>query len=223
MNFIKKWEDQDVTALLKATFDRHEIVLSSTDTILGLLGTLAPESFKALSLLKGARENKPYIILIGKTQGWETFVDTDTVTRGMRNVIEHCWPGPLTIIFKAKKDLPPHMVAPDGTIALRYPAHIGLQKILKNYDGLFSTSANKSNQPPPVTLENVDQDICSRVALCVVDVGSHITEKNLPSTILNFSECTKLDNPEQPCKVKVVREGAYSIKELERFYGARFT
>lgn len=58
--------------------------------------------------------------------------------------MERFWPGPLALlIFKAKADLPSYLKGADGTIALRIPAHAGLQQLLVDCEGLFSTSANK--------------------------------------------------------------------------------
>ena len=73
---------------------------------MGLLAPLTQQAFDALNALKGARDKKPYLVIIGSLENLDKFVDRSAVAPRAQAMLEQCWPGPLTVIFKAKKDLP---------------------------------------------------------------------------------------------------------------------
>ena len=198
------WSDPTAIARLVTSLQQDQVSIVSTDTILGFLASLSKKSFERLNTIKGSRQQKPYLILIGSYDKLDAFVDTQALDAGLTNVLHRCWPGPLTIVFKARPGLAAHLVSPDGTIAVRSPKHAGLQSVLAHFDGLFSTSANKSGEPVPVAADQLDSDLVKRVSFVVVDQetdGSH----EQPSTIIDVSQIGK---------AKIVRPGAYSIDAL---------
>lgn len=89
--------------------------------------------------------------------------------------------------------------------------------MLRNFDGLFSTSANLSGKPVPATLDAIPESIIEQVAHIVLDrdIDYSAKQKTVPSTIL---DCSDMKNS----GIRVVREGAYAIKILEGYYGAQF-
>ena len=85
--------------------------------------------------------------------------------------------------------------------------HEGLLRVLQHFDGLFSTSANKTGQPTPLSLEQVDSEVLAMADFCVGEpVGAGTV---LPSTILDCSGDV----------IKMVREGAFSRQKLEMLSG----
>lgn len=54
------------------------------------------------------------------------------------------------------------------TVAIRCPEHAGLQNVLKHFDGLFSTSANKTGMPAPVKFEDIDKNLLEQVKYAVI-------------------------------------------------------
>jgi tRNA A37 threonylcarbamoyladenosine synthetase subunit TsaC/SUA5/YrdC len=128
----------------------------------------------------------------------------------MAKLTQLLWPGPLTLIFKARPDLPSWAKAADGTVSLRVPAHEGLLVLLNHFPGLFSTSANVSGQPLPMRVEDIDPHILEKAEVLVVEEMPG--ETKLPSTILDCS------GP----RIKIVREGAYSRQLLEKATGYCF-
>ena len=89
------------------------------------------------------------------------------------------------------------------------PNHAGLLSLLQHVPALFSTSANKSGQPVPTTIEALDVDILSSVAYIINDGEQGEAASTVPSTIL---DCTGE-------VIRVVREGAYSIERIEQETG----
>jgi len=188
---------------------RHnKLVLGTSDTILGLLAPLTRLGLDKLNKIKG-RTDKPYIVLIGDRNIISLFAQTPLGDLANR-LVDHCWPGPLTLIVKAKKELPSYLKTKEVTIALRMPHHQGLLSLLRHFDGLFSTSANKSDMPVPQALNEVDQQIVEQVDCCVFDKIEQTTFFSAkPSTILDCTGPT----------IYIVREGAYPLTELEKLCG----
>jgi len=216
------WDNKDIVKLLSESLDRNSVSIVDTDTIFGFLGTLTPETFERLNYIKSGRSGKPYLILLGSHDKLKLFVPDIALTAPIMGLIKHCWPGPVTFIFKARANLPEFMTSSGQTIALRCPKHPGLQELLRNYNGLFSTSANKSAQPVPERHEDIDPEILNEIDYLVVNThDNQDTIKQvqvIPSTILDLSGITHKNYT-----IKVVREGAYPIEELERIYGSKFT
>ena len=213
------WQDLDTIKLLADSLKKNRISITSTDTILGFLCNLTEDAFTSLNELKQERIDKPYLILISSFQKLDNFIKYSELSENVLNLMQRCWPGPLTIIFKAKEGLPKFLTSKYGTVAIRMPKHNGLQKLLGSFDGLFSTSANKSSQIPPETIQQIDAEILNKVEYVILDKNNkddklkELLSKSLPSSIIDFSD---------EKEVVVVREGAYSIKELEYYYGAKF-
>lgn len=209
--FDKKlqWNHPDDIESLERIVRSGGVFIAQSDTVLGLFSSLTQQGFELLNVLK-KRYEKPYIILISSPKYLKNFSDCQFDERLYR-LINSCWPGPVTLIFKARHDLSPWMKSSEGTIALRVPQHKGLLALLARIPGLFSTSANYTGEPIPQSLEQVDQSILKQVA-CIVTDEDNGSSKRHPSTILDCTGST----------IKVVREGAYPSTILESIYGDKF-
>jgi len=192
INKVSHWTNQAAKEELKKSLLNNTVSIINTDTVLGFVAPITKEGFLNLNEIKGERGNKPYLILIASPKKLPIFINVEKLTTAMLNVIKHGWPGPLTIIFQALPSNPFYLKSSQETIALRCPQHKELLELLEGFDGLFSTSANKSGEQPP---------------------------KGQPSTIIDFSET--MNNSEAP--IRIIRKGAYPIKDLEEYYGQTFT
>ncbi|MDR3549858.1 MAG: L-threonylcarbamoyladenylate synthase [Candidatus Babeliales bacterium] len=200
------WNDfQSIDLIVKLLAD-DQVILGDSDTVLGLLANTSSRGRLALDLIKG-RDKKPYIILIETLFEAEKFVDKADLIK-IAPLLTGFWPGPLTVIFKAKAGVASYLQGENGTIALRVPDHKGLLSILAHFDGLFSTSANLAGQNVPIFIEDVDQLILDKTALIVLDEGLNKAQK-LPSTIIDCSQS----------EIRLVRQGAYSKADIEQILG----
>lgn len=216
------WQDIKTNKLLINSIRKDFISVTSTDTLLGFLANLSEKSFLKLNELKGERSDKPYLILISEAQKLNHFINTENLDLKTKNLIKNCWPGPVTFVFQSKENLPSFLRSKNKTIALRCPRHTYLQKLLESFEGLFSTSANKTKSHAPQTIEEITPEILKNMKYVVidkkeknnliVDTKSYINQ-TLPSTILDLSSGKE---------VKVIRSGAYPIEELEKIYGSKF-
>jgi len=158
---VLSWNEIDSYPILINVLKNDGVVLASSDTVLGLFAQLSEKAKNDLDSIK-VRNLKPYIVMIKSASLLDKFID-QPLTKVIQEIIYTYWPGPLTIIFKAKTTLPNWMVGVDGTIALRVPHHEGLQKLLDEVDALFTTSANISEQSLPITFQQVNPIIIDRV------------------------------------------------------------
>ncbi len=234
------WQDPDTENKIIKALQDNKVLITTTDTIPGFLANTTEQSFESLNKIKGGRQNKPYIILISDVSKLDYFVDTQQFNTKLiqqqtqqpnpqiQKLVTKLWPGPLTIIFKAKKELPNFLKSEQGTMAIRCPNYTPLLAVLKHFNGLYSTSANTSFEVAPITIDSVDQQVASQVAYLVDDKEQKSTESHpslspygliamdgKPSTILDASHL----DASQTDQVRVVREGAYSIQDLEKILG----
>lgn len=255
INPIIYWQTTDTKDKIIEALKSNNVLITTTDTIPGLLANVTNQGFQALNKIKHDRQHKPYIILISDINKLDYFVEPEQLTPQIKNLVEQCWPGPLTIIFKAKKELPNFLKSEHGTIAIRCPNYPPLLEILKHFEGLYSTSANRSAGAVPTTIDAVDPQLSSEVAYLVDDsdfrlrslshdghvaepvrqsymsagqVAAHDKKKPMaidklsltgkPSTIIDISNM-HISGIGQDGKVRVLRQGAYSIQDLEKILG----
>lgn len=195
------WDDEGTIRQVHQALQQGDVIASTTDTIIGLLAPMTVQGKTALDTIK-KRLDKPYIVLV-KDYATATTFSSILQQPALQKLLHAYWPGPLTVIVPVTAPVPDY-VSSNKTIAIRVPQHQGLQNILQSFDGLFSTSANMSGEPVPISLKELDQNIMDKVAFLVDD---RVQKKSKPSTII---DCT---GP----SVKLVREGAYSKKMLEKY------
>ncbi len=197
---MNNWNNQKTIDQVLEFLKQDKIVLAQSDTILGLFGNLSFAAKQRLDNIK-KRNLKPYIVLIQSVNSIAAFTD-QFIDANMLHIMNRYWPGPLTIIFKAKSNLPDWMIGSQGTIALRIPKHEGLQKILQHFDGIFTTSANVSDHPVPNSYAEIDALILEQVDL--IACPQDFVSDGPASTILDFSSGS----------IKIIRLGAVVVDSI---------
>lgn len=208
-----QWDDLAAIECVVQELSVGGVVLGDTDTVLGLLANTSQEGRDRIDAIK-KRVEKPYLILIGDAKKALEFVSLPAkIVFQFEKLINICWPGPVTLVFPARHDVPLWMASRERTIALRVPDHAGLQALLNYFPALFSTSANSAGEPVPKCLAEVEPEVLAAVTAIVVDNGKR-AKSDLPSTIL---DCTDNNGV-----VKVIRRGAADSVMLERESGLQF-
>lgn len=206
MNKYLKWENVNPKEL-KIRLNSG-IMLSTCDTVIGLFSLITADGLKGLNELKH-RENKPYLMVAASLSDLENIANCN-FSSPVKRLIDYCWPGPLTLVLKAKEGAPAHIKSDDGTVAVRIPKHKALLNLLQETGPLFSTSANLAGQNIPSTLAEVEQSILEQVSVVISD--DFEISCTMPSTIL---DCRT------PDKIVAIRQGAYDIDTLERICGTK--
>src|SRR4030042_6531509 len=95
-------------------FKKGEIIIFPTDTVYGV-GCIVgnEEAIKKLHRLRKDPPNKPALILAtDETQAFKYGV----FNKAARKLAQNFWPGPLTIVVKAKENTPKIIQGENGTI-----------------------------------------------------------------------------------------------------------
>lgn len=117
------------------------------------------------------------------------------------------WPGPLTIIVSASRQIPLKVTANTGKVGLRWPkALLATALIQAAARPLTGTSANLSEMPACSTAAEVDRQVGNALPL-ILDGGP--TEGESASTIV------ELDGE----RARVLRAGGVPESELKEFLG----
>ena len=99
-------------------------------------------------------------------------------------LIQHFWPGPLSMIFMASAVVPAPVRGAGGTVALRCPKDHLCERLLGRIGGpVVASSANLTGQRPAQTAEEVIQIFGNQVDL-VLDGGPR---NGKPSTLVDVS------------------------------------
>jgi len=170
------------------------VIVYPTDTYYGLGAD--PRNSAAVNRLfsiKGRQPDQPILLLIadaGEIRDWAA-----EITEQAEILMQRYWPGPLTLVFKARGDVLAQVTANTGTVGLRVPGNAWTRSLLR-YLGhaLTGTSANLSRRPSPKTAQEAAA-IDGLVDL-IIDGGT--TAGGKPSTIVDV-------RTELP---RVIREGA---------------
>lgn len=126
-----------------------------TETVYGLgCDPWQRTAIQKLFELKGRRlEQSPLILIPGVHWLKRLTKSIDLLTA---RLVDQFWPGPLTIVFPASREIPAWLIRDDETIAIRMSCHPWVMEFMKTYDApLISTSANPSGEAPASTLEDV--------------------------------------------------------------------
>ena len=138
--------------MLKKTLSlilQNEPVIVPTDTVYGLVCRYDSESaVEKIYKLKKRDRKKPLILLGYNWQALKKFVTVETLHATSLQKLIKQWPGPLTIILPASKNVPKFLNKGIKTIGIRVPDNKFLLKLLKQCPGrvLASTSANVSGK-----------------------------------------------------------------------------
>jgi len=147
------------------------VIVYPTETVYGL-GCRASESnsIERIARIKKARQDAPFLILIRDAGQLRKYARQ--IPPAAERLAQRFWPGPLTLILPARKDLHPRLIGPSGGVGMRVSSHAWCQALLEQLDeALISTSANFTGSPAPRSLMELDQQLGAQADL-VIDGGT---------------------------------------------------
>jgi len=179
-----------------------KIMLYPTETVYGIgCNSFSEEGIKRIIEIKQRDLKKPLIVLVKDVHMLKELAAD--IPPFANKLIKEFWPGPLTIIFKARPYISNLITAGTGKIGLRQSPHPLLEYIFTVYNHpIISTSANVSNEKEPSSLLNIPAIITDKVDL-IIDGGKI---NNTPSTII---DATGRD-------IEYIREGAIKRSVIEK-------
>jgi L-threonylcarbamoyladenylate synthase len=179
---------------------RGQLVVLPTDTVYGVgVDAFDADGVQRLLDAKGRGRDMPPPVLISAGTTLEALAaDLPTWATGL---VDHYWPGPLTIVARQQPSLRWDLGETRGTVAIRMPHDQGALDLLGRTGPLAVSSANLSGQPAATTADEAEAMLGDAVEV-VLDGGP--SGGGEASTIV---DCTG-DRP------RVLREGAVSREEL---------
>lgn len=161
------------------------VLVYPTETFygLGVLASLGPAVEKIFEL-KGRETGKPLPFVASDLKMVLRYSEEPSDL--FFKLAEHFWPGPLTLVLRARENsLPEILYGPGRTFAVRVPPLSWLRELIgKSGSLLISTSANLSGRPPLASFSEVYEIFGDRVDL-LIDGGP--TPGGLPSTIIDLT------------------------------------
>lgn len=126
------------------------VIACPTETLQGLLANaLDPAAVARVVALK-RRGDEPIALLVPDVASVHSLIE-GALPDTARLLAETHWPGPLTLVLRARPGLPPQL-ASRGTIGVRVPGPSPALDIVRAFGGpLTATSCNLSGQPPART------------------------------------------------------------------------
>lgn len=160
------------------------IVAFPTETYYGL--AVDPGSISAVTNLfkvKKRQADKPLLLLIDNREQLPLIAASIPVE--YVPLMDKYWPGPLTLVFPAKKDFQ-YLTGNFGTVGVRISSHpIAAELVRRVGKPITATSANISGHLPASTAAEVLTIFGSALG-CIVDGGQ--TPAGLCSTVLGLQE-----------------------------------
>lgn len=131
------------------------LVAVPTETVYGLAGNgLDPAAVERIYEVKGRPAIKPLSLMVPGPEAFPTLCEN--VPAAAYALAERFWPGPLTIVLRAKPAIPAIVLAGGDTVGLRCPDSEKTLALLRvGGMPLAAPSANPSGEPSPKTAEEV--------------------------------------------------------------------
>ena len=186
--------------LLTKILNNGELAVIPTDTVYGLVGDATNEdTIKKVFAIKQREKEKPLLILVSSIDMLSNYVES--ISPLEEKIINKFWPGPLTIIFKNKRNLSDTLTSGKKEIAIRMPNNKDLLNLITKLNKpIIATSANIAHKKTITSIDLLENSIKSKISY-IYD-GGYL--QDIPSTIVKLE-----DN-----KIKFVREGAILKKML---------
>ena len=198
----------EAAALLR----RGALVAFPTETVYGL-GAHARDAAAVARVyaLKGRPRRHPLIVHLSEAAAMAEWAAT--VPAAAVDLAAAYWPGPLTLVLRARDDVPVSVTGGAATVALRVPGHpLALALLRALGAGVAAPSANRYGRVSPTRAEHVLAEFAdvTRGAgepLVVLDGGPCTV--GLESTIVDLSGVAP----------RVLRPGAISERQVEAVIG----
>jgi L-threonylcarbamoyladenylate synthase len=178
---LKRQNMGEVLSECIQALNEGKIIAFPTETFYGLgVKFDDPEALKRLYEIKKRPLEKAMPLIIGDLSLVQTVAEV--VSPLETEIMQRYWPGPLTIILKAKEGLSEYITAGTGKVALRVPGEsFALELARKAGFPITATSANPSGSPPADSAEMIMKYFATEVDI-LVDGGR--TRGYEPSTIV---------------------------------------
>jgi L-threonylcarbamoyladenylate synthase len=177
------------------------LVAFPTETVYGLgANALDEPAVRKIFAAKGRPRDNPMILHVSNIREASRYASMNDTAEML---MEHFWPGPLTIVLYSLDNVPLLTRGGLDTVALRAPMNqVALDLVRKCGTPIAGPSANKSGRPSPTTARAVWDDLANAVDM-IIDGGS--TAIGVESTVIDATRKN----------VSILRPGGVTREMLE--------
>lgn len=200
---------QDLADRIKERIRKAALILKKggvcvipTETSYGLAASIDEISaLERIYRIKQRGIEKPLLILVETIE--QAPVNRSDISICARRIMNRFWPGPLTLLLPAEKNLPYPLTGGTDRIGVRIPGHPAAMKLVRAVGRpITATSANISGRDLPKSMEEVKRQLHEVVPDYFLDFGP--VPPGSVSTIVDVTV-------EPP---KIVRAGAVSPEDI---------
>lgn len=179
---------------------RGELVAFPTETVYGLgANAFDVDACVKIYAAKNRPADKPLTLHVAD---FETIEQVAEISTAAEKLFERFLPGPLTIILPKKNIVSDFVTCNSKSVGIRFPKNPVAQELIKIAGvPIAAPSANISGKNPPVTAQEVLENLRGRVGI-ILDGGK--CEVGISSTILDMTA-------EKP---KILRQGKISAAQI---------
>ncbi|WUR02976.1 threonylcarbamoyl-amp synthase SUA5 [Vairimorpha necatrix] len=199
-------ENLDINKILH--YFEKDVVVIPTETVYGLAAAINNENaLKNIYKLKRRPSDNPLIVHVSSIEMLKTVIEGE-IPKVYEKIIENFWPGPISLLFKANKNVSRTVTAGLDTILVRMPDNKVILEIIEKLNiPLAAPSANLSGKPSPSCVQHTIDDFGEECPL-YLDGGE--CRVGLESTVFTY-----LDSP------AILRPGGICIEVLEKLIGEK--
>jgi L-threonylcarbamoyladenylate synthase len=186
-----------------------ELVVFPTETVYGLgANGLDKEAVNKIFKIKNRPSNNPIILhCLGYYDSRQLVNITEEDDFWFKSLTDYFWPGPLTIILKAKDIIPDNVTCNTGYVGIRAPKHDSIRSIIQySQTPIAAPSANLSGKTSSTCIEHVKRYF-EGYPINIIDDNNYISKYGIESTVI------KLENS----KISILREGFITRTDLDKF------
>ena len=195
-------------AIAARTIRDGGLVAFPTETVYGLgANALDEEAVKKVYAAKGRPSDNPMIVHIARASdiGQLTRMLSPTIV----TLIDHFWPGPLTLVVNKRPEVPRATTGGMETVAVRMPDSPAARELIRLAGvPIAAPSANLSGSPSPTKGEHVIEDLSGKVDMILTGEDCRV---GIESTVLDVSGETPT----------ILRPGIITAAQIETAIGKK--
>jgi L-threonylcarbamoyladenylate synthase len=183
---------------------RNEVVAIPTETVYGLAGNALSEiAVSKIFEAKNRPHFDPLIVHVSEVSEVSNYVEE--IPELAFNLMEHFWPGPLTVLLPKKKCIPDLTTSGLNEVGIRIPNHPITLELLRGLPfPLAAPSANPFGYISPTSAAHVEAQLGGKIPY-ILNGGN--CSVGIESTVLRV----------QHNEIEILRLGGISVEDLQRF------
>jgi len=196
----------EIVSAAVAVLKKGGVIVLPTETLYGLgADALDPAAVDRVFQLKGRDPDNPMPVLVANREMLGSLVAA--VSPLAEQLMRNFWPGPLTLVLPARRDVPRPLLNSSGGIGVRISSQPMASEIVQAFGRpLTATSANPSGLPPARTIEQARNYFAGAIDI-FIDGGELVSQTG--STVAEIIGD----------KIRIIREGEIGRDQLQRIYG----